>query len=180
MPLIIGSRTEGLVDTIGVLRERLGDSGNIRNSVTPVLRRAARLGAHEARVAAPRGATGRLADAIADDAFEFRVRGDVATARFGVQPVPNPGRGSRLYPLYVHEGTGIHGRLGRVITAKRKPNMIFPDGGKPWPVSFTRLGLVKTASVSGQRAQPYMTRAFEVAQAEVEAQLDDMIRNIVD
>src|ERR1044072_3447997 len=98
MSLVIGGRTTGLVDTIGVLRERLGDSGNIRNAVTPTLREGSRVGAQAARTFAPKGASGRLEDAIADDTFEFRVRGDLAVARFRVQAVSHPAAAGRALP----------------------------------------------------------------------------------
>jgi hypothetical protein len=125
---------------IDEIRERLGDSNNVRGAVTPILREGARVGTEFARLHAPRGSTGRLAGAIEDDAIVFRIRGDVVAARFGLQPVRDPGRGSRLYPIYVHEGTGLYGRLHRVITAKRSPVMVFPGGGKPWPVTIGRTG----------------------------------------
>lgn len=169
MSLVIGVRTEH-IEGLDVLRERLGDSGNIRRDVTPMLRRAARLGAETARAEAPKGATHELVDAIADDAIEFRVRGGVVAARFGVQPVVGRQGGSPLYPLYVHEGTGIYGRLHRVIKSRRAKFMVF----------WGRTGLVFARSVRGQRPQPYMTRAYEVAAAYVEAHLDEMVDRIVD
>jgi hypothetical protein len=121
-----------------------------------------------------------VTDAIADDAITFRVRGDYAVARFGVQPVMNPGRGSRLYPIYVHEGTGLFGRLHRVITPRRSPVMVFPGGGKPWPVLIGRTGVVVKRSVRGQRAQPYMAHAYEEAAAYVGAHLDEMVERMLD
>src|SRR3954468_10704701 len=111
------------VEGINEIRDRLGDSGNVRGSVTPILREASRLGAETARASAPEGATGRLKANIANDAITFRVRDDYVTARFGVQPVRNPGRGRPTYPMFVHEGTGLYGRVGRLITAKRAPKM---------------------------------------------------------
>lgn len=170
----------GRVEGIDEIRDKLGDSGNIRRSVTPILREGARVGAVAARLHAPRGTTGRLAQNIADDAIVFRIRGDVATARFGVQPVMDPGRGSRLYPIYVHEGTGLYGRLHRLITPRRSPVMVFPGGGKPWPVLIGRTGVVVKRSIRGQRPQPYMTAAFEEASAYVDAHLDDMVNRIVE
>jgi hypothetical protein len=177
--LVLAVQTER-IDGINAIREKLGDSGNIRGSVTPILRRGARVGVESARVHAPKGSTRRLSDAIADDAITFRVRGDYAVARFGVQPVMNPGRGSRLYPIYVHEGTGLFGRLHRVITPKRSPVMVFPGGGKPWPVLIGRTGVVVKRSVRGQRAQPYMAHAYEEAAAYVGAHLDEMVERMLD
>jgi hypothetical protein len=162
------------------IRDRLGDSGNVRSAVTPVLRRAARLGAETARMHAPKGTTGRLEGAISDDAIVFRIRGDYIAARFGVQPVSEPGRGSSLYPMYVHEGTGIYGRRHRLITPRRAPTMVFPGGGKAWPIAAGRTGFVERRAVRGQRPQPYMTRAYEEARAYVEAHLDDVFRGLVE
>jgi hypothetical protein len=64
----------GNIEGINTIRERLGDSGNVRGAVTPVLRQGARVGTEAARLHAPRGSTGRLAGAIADDAIVFRIR----------------------------------------------------------------------------------------------------------
>lgn len=179
MSLVLAVQTER-IDGIDAIRDKLGDSGNIRGSVTPILRRGARVGVESARIHAPRGSTRKLAEAIADDAITFRVRGDYAVARFGVQPVRSPGRGSRLYPIYVHEGTGLFGRLHRVITPKRSPVMVFPGGGKPWPVLVGRTGVVVKRSVRGQRAQPYMASAFEEAAAYVGTHLDEMVDRMLD
>lgn len=178
MSLVIGAQMER-VDGIDVIRDRLGNSGNVRQAVTPILREGARVGTETARTLAPKGATDRLSENIADDAIVFRIRGDVATARFGVQPVRNPGRGSRLYPLYVHEGTGIFGRLHKFIVAKRAGAMVFPGGGKPWPTQFGRTGRVVKHSVRGQKPQPYMTLAYEAAQQYVRAHLDDLMNDLV-
>lgn len=180
MALQVGIETRGDIRGINEIRDRLGDSGTIRSEVTPVLRHGARLGAEAARIRAPKGATGRLQEAIDDDAIVFRVRRDVVEARFGLQPVLNPGRGDPLYPLAVHRGTGLFGRLHRYITPRRAPAMVFPGGGKPWPVHAGVTGLVRRFSVRGQKPQPYMTYGYEVARAYVESQLDDMVRRLVD
>lgn len=177
--LVLAVQTDR-IEGIDAIRDRLGDSGNIRGAVTPVLRQAARVGAEAARLHAPRGSTGRLAGAIADDAIVFRIRGDVATARFGVQPVRNPGRGSPLYPIFVHEGTGLYGRRHRLITPRRSPAMVFPRGGKPWPVVAGRSGVVIARAVRGQKPQPYMLTAYEEARVYVETHLDDIFRRLVD
>jgi hypothetical protein len=176
--LYLAVKTEN-IDGIDFIRDRLGSSGTIRGTVTPILRAGARVGATEARVHAPRGATDQLAEQIADDAFVFRVRGDTVAARFGVQPVSNPGRGSSLYPLYVHEGTGIYGRLRRRITAKTNMGMTFPGGGKPWPTQFGRTGRVVKYSVRGQRPQPYMERAYDAAAAYIETHLNEVVDRLV-
>jgi hypothetical protein len=180
MSLIVAAQTARVTDGIDVIRDRLGDSGTIRKNVTPVLQEAARIGATAARIHAPKGATGRLSDAIVDDAFTFRVREDYVNVRFGVTPVMPPGRGSSLYPIYVHEGTGLYGRLHRRITAKTGRRMFFPGGGKPWPTEFGRTGRVVKSSVRGQKAQPYMGLAYEEASVYVETHLDEMMSRLVD
>jgi hypothetical protein len=170
----------GRYEGIDEIREKLGDSGNVRQSVTPVLQEARRIGAAEARLLAPKGATGNLEEAIDDRAITYRVRGDYVYTVFGVNPVPNAGRGKRLYPLYVHEGTGLFGHLKRMITPRRKPAMVFPGGGKPWPITVGRTGVVITKNVRGQKPQPYMRLGFEVADNYVSRHIDDMIDNILD
>ena len=180
MSLVLAVHTRGDVGGVDEIRARLGDTNNVRGAVTPVLREGARVGTEFARLHAPRGSTGKLSGAIADDAIVFRIRGDVATARFGVQPVRNPGRGSPLYPIFVHEGTGLFGRLHRMITPKRSPVMVFPGGGKPWPVLVGRTGIVMKRYVRGQRPQPYMTHAYEEAKVYVEAHLDEVFRRLIE
>lgn len=177
---IVISIDRGRTEGIDVIRDRLGDSGNIRNNVTPILREASRVGATTARIHAPQGATGKLQNAITNDSISFRVRGDLVDARFGVQPVGSPGRGSRLYPLYVHEGTGLHARIERLIVAKRAKKMVFPAGGKAWPTRFGKTGSVSVTATKGQRAQPYMRFAFEEANAYVDAHLNDLLDRLVD
>jgi len=179
MSLVVAVQTDRL-EGIDAIRDRLGDSGNVRESVTPVLRRAARVGAESARIHAPKGRTGRLEGGISDDAIIFRIRGDYVYARFGVQPVRDPGRGSSLYPIYVHEGTGIYGRRHRLITPRRSPVMVFPGGGKAWPITAGRTGLVVKQAVRGQRPQAYMATAYEEASAYVEAHMDEVFRRLVD
>src|SRR4051812_1796947 len=179
MPVVISidrGRTEG----IDVIRDRLGDSGNIRSSVTPILREASRVGAAAARIHAPRGSTGKLQDQITSDSISFRVRGDLVDARLGVQPVGSPGRGSRIYPLYVHEGTGLFSRINRLITPKRAKKMVFPGGGKAWPTRFGATGSVSVTTTKGQRAQPFMRYGFEEANAYVDAHLDELVNRLVD
>lgn len=180
MSLVLAVQTDRSIGGIDEIRARLGDSSNVRGAVTPVLREGARVGTEFARLHAPRGSTSRLAGAIEDDAIVFRIRGDVVAARFGVQPVRAPGRGSRLYPIYVHEGTGLYGRLHRVIVAKRSPVMVFPGGGKPWPVTIGRTGRVVKRTVRGQRPQPFMTHAFEEARVYVESHLDEVFHRLVE
>jgi hypothetical protein len=58
--------------------------------------------------------------------------------------------------------------------------MIFPGGGKKWPVAFGHTGSVVKFVVRGQRAQPYMLAAFEEADAYVNSHLDELVNRIVD
>jgi hypothetical protein len=76
--------------------------------------------------------------------------------------------GSRVYPLFVHEGTGLYGPLKRAITPKRAKFMVF----------LGRTGLVKTKSVKGQRPQPYMEHAYDDARAYIEMHLDDIANSL--
>jgi hypothetical protein len=173
---VANERREG----IDQIRDNLADPDNIRNTVTPVLQQAARIGAQTARIHAPKGRTGRLSGEIADNSIVYRVRGDRLYAKFGVQSVGNPGRGSKAYPIFVHEGTGLYGRLHRLITPKRAKAMTFPGGGKPWPIRFGRTGAIQKITIKGQKPQPYMTIAFEEANEYVNQQLDTMIDRLVD
>jgi hypothetical protein len=172
---IANDRREG----INEIRDNLADPDNIRRVVTPVLQQGARIGAQSARIYAPKGKTSRLQSEISDSTIVFRVRGDRLYAKFGVQSVGNPGRGSMYYPVFVHEGTGLFGRLHRVITPKRAPAMHFPGGGKPWPINFGRTGAVVKSTIRGQRPQPYMQHGYEDASRYVDQQLDEMIRRLV-
>lgn len=180
MALVLAVQTDRGISGVDEIRSRLGDSGNVRGAVTPILQEGALVGTHAAKRAAPRGSTGRLAANIAEDAIVFRIRGDTVAARFGVQPVRDPGRGSPLYPIYVHEGTGLHGRLRRLITVRKSPTMVFPGGGKPWPVQHGHTGVVVRRFIRGQRPQPYMTVAYEEAKVYVEHHLDDVFRRLVE
>jgi hypothetical protein len=94
MAVVLAVQTDRSIGGIDEIREKLGDSGNVRGAVTPVLRDAARIGTTAARLHAPRGSTGRLSGAIEDDGIVFRIRGDTVAARFGVQPVGDPGHGT--------------------------------------------------------------------------------------
>jgi hypothetical protein len=58
--------------------------------------------------------------------------------------------------------------------------MVFPAGGKPWPVEIGRTGRVVKRTIRGQRPQQYMTRAYDEAKAYVEVHLDEIFRRLVD
>jgi hypothetical protein len=172
MPIEVGiDRIEGLEE----VRARFGDSGQIGQRMSEVLNQAARIGVHSARIYAPKDKE-LLVNAITEDSIRFTAGQEFIEASFGVQRVNRSTRGaggrftgskpgSRIYPLWVHEGTGLYGRLHRLIRPKRKKAMVFVG----------RTGLVITKSVKGQRPQPYMTEAYMDARAYIDAHLDDML-----
>src|SRR4051812_27685854 len=122
------------------VRARLGDSSQLHRRVGEVLNQAARIGVQSARIYAPKGQSRRLVNHITDDSIQITAHQNVVQATFGVQPVLPRGaggrfvEGSRRYPVYVHEGTGLYGPLKRAITPKRAKFMVF----------LGRTGLVKT------------------------------------
>jgi hypothetical protein len=172
MPIEVGiDRIEGLEE----VRARLGDSGQIRRRTGEVLNQAARIGVQSARIYAPKDKR-LLVNAITEDAVHFTAGQEFIEASFGVQPVSRATRGeggrftgskpgARNYPLWVHEGTGLYGRLHRLIRPRRAKAMVFVG----------RTGLVITKSVRGQKPQPYMTEAYADARAYIDAHLDDML-----
>jgi hypothetical protein len=166
------------IEGIEEVRNRLGDSGQVRRRISHVLNEAARVGTQSARIYAPKD-TSRLVRAIKDDTIQFTAAGNYVEARFGVQPVSMATRGaggrftgsragSRIYPVFVHEGTGLYGRMRRAITPRRANVMVFVG----------RTGLVKTKSVRGQRPHPYMRHGYEDARAYVDAHLDDVVNRL--
>jgi hypothetical protein len=162
------------IDGLEEARARLGDSGQIQRRMADVLNQAARIGAQSARIYAPKR-TSDLAQHIREDDVQFTIGASIE-ARFGVSRVYPRGvggrfkAGSQIYPLFVHEGTGLFGRLHRVITPKRAKVMVF----------MGRTGLVKARFVRGQKPQPYMREAYADARAYIEAHLDDMVRGLIE
>ncbi|KKN20730.1 hypothetical protein LCGC14_0932500 [marine sediment metagenome] len=63
-----------------------------------------------------------------------------------------------LYATFVHDGTGIHGPVGRRIVPKRASVLVYRWMGKTW---FSK-------SVAGQKPNPFADRA--IAQAETRAE----------
>lgn len=62
-----------------------------------------------------------------------------------------------VYALFVHEGTGIYGPVGRPITPTRARFLVFEWQGRTW---FLR-------SVKGQKPNPYADRAMESAEMRI-------------
>lgn len=173
---VVADRITGLDE----VRARLGNSGQIRQDTASVLNQAARIGVQSARIYAPKDQR-LLVNAITEDAVHITAREGAIEATFGVQDVSRATRGaggrftgsrpgSRRYPLWVHEGTGIYGRLHRLIRPKRAKVMVFVG----------RTGLVFAKTVRGQRPQPYLREGFEDAKAYIEAHLDDTIRGLIE
>jgi len=164
-------RIEGLEE----VRARLGNSGRMRRNMASVLNEAARIGVQSARIYAPKR-TGELTKHIKEQDVGLSIVGDSIEASFGVSrvlPRGSGGRfkgGSQLYPLYVHEGTGIFGRYRRIITPRRARYMVFRG----------RTGLVVTSFTRGQKPQPYMQEAYSDARAYIEAHLDDMVGGLIE
>jgi hypothetical protein len=56
---------------------------------------------------------------------------------------------------WVHDGTGLFGPRGRLITPRTQPFMVFEAYGRKWRLKFVR----------GQEAQPYLGEAFDEIEA---------------
>jgi hypothetical protein len=176
MTIVVGiDRIDGLEE----VRARLGDSGQVRRRMADVLNEATRIGVESARVHAPKDQR-LLVNAISKDSIQFTAGQEFIEASFGVSPVSRATRGaggrftgssegSRIYPLYVHEGTGLYGRLHRLIRPKRARAMVFVG----------RTGLVVRRTIKGQRPQPYMEHGYQDARAYIDAHLDDMVDRLV-
>lgn len=168
------------IDGLDEVRARFGDSSQINRRIDEVLNRAAHVGVESARVHAPKD-QGLLAKAISEDSVRFAAQQEFIEASFGVNPVSRATRGAggrftgstsgaRNYPLWVHEGTGLYGRLHRLITPRRARYMRF--------VGHT--GLVFARTTKGQRPQPYMLEGFEDASRYIEAHLDAMVGRLIE
>ena len=171
-------------DVIGLeeVRDRLGNSGQVNRDIAKVFNEAAKIGTAVARAEAPKDSR-RLVKAIKDDTIQFTGGDNFVEATFGVEPVDRFRRdprgrfakggqfsGTSLYPVYVHEGTGLYGAFHRRITPRRAKAMVFVG----------RTGLVIAKSTKGQKAQPYVRRGYEAAQAYIQAHLDDMVEGLLD
>jgi len=177
MSIVVGIDT---IDGLDEVRARMGDSSQINRRLGDVLSQAARIGAQSARIYAPKD-THRLVRAITDDAVQLTAGQHTIEASFGVQPVSRHTRGaggrftgstkgSRIYPLWVHEGTGLYGAFKRAITPKRAQYMRFVG----------RTGLIYKKSVKGQKPQPYMRHGYEDAKDYIASHLDEFANHLFD
>lgn len=154
-------------------RRRLGDTGHLRRELADVLDESARLGQVLAREEAPtrsRALQGAIeyddTDRTAAGALEATV-GVHRTLRAGL--TLGPEGNEELYPLFVHEGTGLFGASHRLIRPVRAPVM-------RW---FDRFGSMSRKTTRGQRANPYIERAFEQLVHEyIPQRLDLMVQRI--
>lgn len=73
------------------------------------------------------------------------------------------------YPYYVHEGTGLYGKLSRLIRPRRAKAMRWVG----------RTGLMFAKTTKGQRPQPYVGEAFQDLQSYIPQRLDMMVRRIL-
>lgn len=155
------------------LRARLG-SGGAHRALADLLDEAARVGQQSAEIYAPERAR-RLKRKLESVPANRDLGGDLE-ARVGVGRVHEfPGRlglpvseGAEMYPLYVHEGTGLFGAFHRMIRPRRAKRMRFPG----------RTGIVYAKAVQGQQPQPYMKDAFEDVTSYVRARLDATVDEI--
>jgi hypothetical protein len=63
------------------------------------------------------------------------------------------------HALWVHEGTGIHGPRGQMITA-RTPGGFMKFPASRWPTAVFKRANYRFKEVKGQAANPYLVRAF--------------------
>lgn len=111
----------------------------------------------EVRRRAPVGETRRLRDEAIDrdraDAFGGRVLRDTYEGNVTLGPVQTGAFHSRLYPLFVHGGTGIFAGKG-LIRPQQASHMVFEIDGRKF----------RRKTVQGQRAQPFMREALAALQ----------------
>lgn len=93
-------------------------------------------------------------------------------ANFAKQGLEAKVKPTANYAHYVHEGTGIYGPKKRPITPRSASVLAFSVGGQ----------MVFAKSVKGQKANPFMKRAYDKVKPEVERDatrtLDSIVRSI--
>ena len=155
------------------VRNRIGSGGATR-ALGDLLDEARRVGQQSAEIYAPER-TRRLKRKLESTPANREPTGALE-ARVGVGEIhelpggrSGPAReGQSLYPLFVHEGTGLFGAHHRLIRPRRAKAMRFVG----------RTGLVYAKTVKGQRPQPYMAEAFEDVNAFVRARLEATVDEI--
>lgn len=74
------------------------------------------------------------------------------------------------YALYVHEGTGVHGKRGDYIRPRNAKVLAFK--GKSGKMIFTK-------RVAGQKANPFVKRTVEQTEEKVNAIINRTLDNII-
>lgn len=96
-----------------------------------------------------RGAGGRFVGAVPADTSTGSV---FAKSVFTIPSKPD-------HAIWVHEGTGIYGPTGQMITAHNPDGfMTFP--ASRWPTAIFKRAHYRFKEVKGQPANPYLVRAF--------------------
>lgn len=170
--------TRSHAGSIDDVRDRLGSTGHFNRVFGDVLDEGARVGEQSAEMYAPER-TRRLKREIKSVPAREQVSGALE-AKVGVGEVNSlPGgragplrENQSLYPLYVHEGTGLYGALHRLIRPRRAKAMVWPGPG--------RTGLIHAKTTRGQRPQPYMAEAFEDVDAFIRGRIDLAVRQLFD
>lgn len=134
-----------------------------------------------ARAAAP----GRLGEAVGQTPVTS-VGGDLYRGAVGVRRVP-------VHAKYVHEGTGVFGPLHRPYTIEKRqtnfpPNWGIDRTGRMNPAVGNVMRIVagdgdvyfrKRVTVQGQKPQPFLTEAFEIAKfSEIPLRVQRLARKI--
>lgn len=169
--IILSHRAGGIEEVQG----SLGNTGNFRRVMGDLLDESARVGEQSAQIYAPER-TRRLKREIRSIPARQAADGGLE-ARVGVGEVNSlPGgrsgplrEGQSMYPLRVHEGTGIFGDLHRLITPRHAKAMVF----------MGRAGIVHAKTTRGQPAQPYMADAFVDVQAYIRGRTELAVRELL-
>lgn len=158
---------QGSLDEV---RQRLG-MGGVHRALGDLLDEGARVGRQSAEIYAPER-TRRLKRRLESHPARREPTGALE-AQVGIGEIHElPGgrtgpllENQSLYPLYVHEGTGLFGAYHRLIRPRRAKVMRFVG----------RTGMVHAKTVRGQQPQPYMAEAFEDVYAYVRARIDSTV-----
>lgn len=166
--------TRNIVGDLGEARRRLGDSGHVRAVMGDVLDESARLGADFAKTYAPKGArlgiVGAISSQHATRAATGGLEASAGVARASSRGMSLGAEGDKTaYPYYVHEGTGLYGKLARLIRPRRAKAMRWVG----------RTGLIFAKTTKGQQPQPYIKEAFEDLLHYIPQRLDMMVARLI-